>query len=112
MMTVKFKEINRLYAHKIGDVVEMLDSDALALIESGHVEQVEDGGGSEAKRAEPGHEFPDEIRPDGGPLDTTENRLDTLAKQVYSDMETADQKPEENAAKTKASGKKKDEEPK
>jgi hypothetical protein len=75
-MKVKFVKINRLFSHEIGDVVELTDQDGQMLVNSGHAVHVpEDAAAQKAKRAKDGELFSNEIRPDGGPTDTTEGSL-------------------------------------
>lgn len=91
-MKVKFIRPNRLFSHEVGDVVVLTDADGQTLIHSGHVVLADpDAGAQPAERApKPVDEskiFSTEIRPDGGPADTTENKLDRNARLAMVDTE-------------------------
>jgi hypothetical protein len=84
-MKVKFIRPNRLFVHEVGEIVELTDQDGQTLIHSGHAVLADsDAGAQPAERTEKPVDqakiFENEIRPDGGPADTTENKLDKNAR--------------------------------
>lgn len=91
-MKVKFIKPNRLFAHEVGDVVVLTDQDGQTLIHSGHAVLADsDAGAQPAERTEKTVDqskiFENEIRPDGGPADTTENKLDKNARKAMEGTE-------------------------
>jgi len=91
-MKVKFIRPNRLFAHEVGDVVVLTDADGQTLIHSGHAILADsDASAQPAKRTKKPVDkskiFSTEIRPDGGPADTTENKLDRNARLAMVDTE-------------------------